>query len=79
MIATFPGISPLSTDRWAETWYWSLTPLSATRLFADVFGSENVEVCAYGNVLTSVAFLEGMAAGELRQQELERTTPSSRC
>ena len=29
VLATFPGISPLSTDRWAETWYWSLTPLSS--------------------------------------------------
>jgi glycosyltransferase involved in cell wall biosynthesis len=71
VLATFPGISPLSTDRWAQTWYWSLTPLSATRLFAEVFGSENVEVSAHGNVLASVAFLEGMAARELRRRELE--------
>jgi glycosyltransferase involved in cell wall biosynthesis/SAM-dependent methyltransferase len=66
VLATFPGISPISTDRWAATWHWALTPLSATRLFGEVFGPENVEVTAYGNVLTSLAFLEGMAAHELR-------------
>jgi hypothetical protein len=70
VLATVPGISPLSTDRWAETWYWSLTPLSVTRLFADVFGADNIEVSAHGNVLTSVAFLEGLAAEELRPREL---------
>ena len=75
LLATFPGISPISTDRWSETWYWSLTPLSATRLFGDVFGPDNVEVVAYGNVLTSVAFLEGMATRELRHRELETHDP----
>jgi glycosyltransferase involved in cell wall biosynthesis len=75
VLATVPGISPLSTDRWADTWYWSLTPLSATRLFGDAFGPENVEVAAGGNVLASVAFLEGMAAEELRRRELESMDP----
>lgn len=75
LLATFPGISPISTDRWAQTWYWSLTPLSATRLFGEVFGADNVEVLAYGNVLTSVAFLEGMASRELRRNELETHDP----
>ncbi len=75
LLATFPGISPISTDRWAESWYWSLTPLSAARLFGEVFGPDNVEVVAYGNVLTSVAFLEGMATRELSRHELETHDP----
>ena len=75
VLATFPGISPLSTDRWAETWYWALTPLSAARLFAEVFGEQNVEVLTYGNVLTSVAFLEGMASRELTSRELDAQDP----
>jgi SAM-dependent methyltransferase len=70
VLATFPGISPLSQDRWADTWYWALTPLSATRLFSDAFGSDGVEVSAHGNVLTSIAFLEGLASRELRRKEL---------
>jgi SAM-dependent methyltransferase len=75
LLTTFPGITPLSSDRWAETWYWALTPLSAARLFGDVFGPENVEVTAHGNVLTSVAFLEGLAARELRREELDVHDP----
>jgi glycosyltransferase involved in cell wall biosynthesis len=75
VLATFPGISPISTDRWAATWHWALTPLSATRLFGEVFDSANVEVTAYGNILTSVAFLEGMAAHELRARELVVSDP----
>jgi SAM-dependent methyltransferase len=75
LLTTFPGISPLSMDRWADTWYWALTPLSAARLFGDVFGSDDVEVTAHGNVLTSVAFLEGLATRELRREELDVDDP----
>jgi SAM-dependent methyltransferase len=75
VLATVPGISPVARDRRGETWYCSLTPPCATRLFGDVFGPENIEVRAHGNVLTSVAFLEGMAAQELRPRELRLNDP----
>jgi SAM-dependent methyltransferase len=75
LLATVPGISPISNDLWAGSWYWSLTPLSAVRLFGDEFGPENVEVEACGNVLTSVAFLEGMATDELHRHELDAGDP----
>jgi SAM-dependent methyltransferase len=75
LLCTSPGISPLSTDRWADTWYWAMTPLSAQRMFGDVFGPDNVEVTAHGNVLTSVALLEGLATRELRRSELEVDDP----
>jgi SAM-dependent methyltransferase len=75
VLATFPGISPLSADQWAGTWHWSLTPVSATRLFGEAFGAEHVDVVSYGNVLTSVAFLHGMAAHELRSRELALHDP----
>jgi len=74
-LTTFPGITPLSTHRWADTWYWALTPLSAARLFGDVFYPDKVEVAAHGNVLTSVAFLEGLATRELRREELSVDDP----
>ncbi|WP_448614624.1 glycosyltransferase [Modestobacter sp. URMC 112] len=75
LLATFPGISPLSDDEWAATWHWSLTPVSAARLFGDVFGTENVEVDFRGNVLSSIAFLHGLAAHELRPGELAWPDP----
>jgi hypothetical protein len=36
---------------------------------------EHIEVCGCGNVLTSVAFLEGLAQEELSRSELELNDP----
>jgi len=76
LLATFPGISQISRydmDRWGD--YWRFTDTSARRLFGDVFGAENVTVTTYGNVLTACAFLHGLAAHELRQEELDYHDP----
>ncbi len=70
-LVTLPGVSQISRydmERWGD--YWRFTPLSAQRVFADSFGADNVEVVAYGNVLTSVALLHGIAAEELTEEEL---------
>ena len=76
LLVTFPGISQISRydmDRWGD--YWRFTTLSAKRLFGEVFPPKNVEVQAYGNVLTAVAFLHGLAAEELKQEELDYHDP----
>lgn len=75
LLLTVPGISPVSHDTWDDTWYWSMTPLAVDRLFSSVFGEENAEVSSYGNVLSSTAFLHGMAAEELSQGELDVPDP----
>jgi len=72
LLATVPGISqmsPYDRDRWGE--YWRFTAQSLGRLLGDVFGAANVEVEAYGNVLASTAFLQGLCAGDLSHDELE--------
>ena len=51
-------------DRWGD--YWRFTTLSAQRLFEEEFSPENIEVKAYGNVLTATAFLYGLAVKELK-------------
>jgi glycosyltransferase involved in cell wall biosynthesis len=71
LLATFPGISQISTDEWGESWYWSFTTLSAQCLFEEVFPAANIQVETHGNVLTAISFLQGLAAGELRQEELD--------
>ncbi len=76
VLATVPGISQISEDEWSRSWCWSFTPHSARRLFAERFPPENVEVEAHGNVLSATAFLQGMAAHELRPQELDHRDPS---
>lgn len=72
LLATFPGISQISRydmDRWGD--YWRFTSLSARRLFEETFPKEKVTVKAYGNVLSAVAFLHGLAVEDLKSQELD--------
>jgi glycosyltransferase involved in cell wall biosynthesis len=71
LLATCPGISQISNDRWRESWYWAFTQLSARRLFEEIFPRQNVYVQVCGNVLTAIAFLQGLAAEELWQAELD--------
>nr|WP_231134163.1 glycosyltransferase [Motilibacter deserti] len=75
LLLTVPGITPLAADRWAQDWCWSLTPLAARRLFGDEFGPGLVEVRSWGNVLTAVAGIEGMAASELRPEQIDHVDP----
>ena len=70
VLATVPGISQIDRGRWRDTWFWSFTVASMTRLFGERFGDANVEVTYAGNALAAVAFLEGLATDELREDEL---------
>jgi len=76
LLATFPGISQRSDDEWAAYWCWSFTPLSAGKLFAEVFEPGAVTVESHGNVLAAVSFLEGLAAAELSPEELKANDPA---
>jgi len=76
VLATFPGIAYISRydlEHWGE--YWRLSSLSAKRLFGEVFSPESVEVQAYGNLLTAVAFLCGLSAEGFSQEELNYHHP----
>jgi SAM-dependent methyltransferase len=75
-LSSLSGISQISRydmDRWGD--YWRFTTLSARTLFESVFGAGNVEVQTFGNVLSSVAFLEGISAQELEPRELDYVDP----
>ncbi len=76
LLATFPGVSQIARDRWGETWYWGFTTLSARRLFEESFPAGTIEVESRGNVLTAIGFLHGLAAEELRQEELDFNDPT---
>jgi peptidoglycan/xylan/chitin deacetylase (PgdA/CDA1 family)/SAM-dependent methyltransferase len=71
LLATFPGVSPISRDQWGETWYWAFTSLSAQRLFEEVFPAANATVETQGNVLAAISFLHGLAVHELCKEELD--------
>ena len=74
LLATVPSVSRIVRDREGPD-YWRFTAASCTRLFAEIFGAEHITVHSYGNVLTAVAFLTGMAADELSNFELETHDP----
>lgn len=72
LLASLPSLSPIcryDMDRWGD--YWRFTSASVQRLFGDLFGPENMQVEAHGNVLVGTAFLYGMAAEELTTEELD--------
>ncbi len=76
LLLTVPGITSIDRGRWGDTWYWSLTRLSAKRLFDEIFGEANVTVCAAGNVYSAMCFLQGLALEEIDRQKLDRQDPS---
>jgi SAM-dependent methyltransferase len=71
VLATFPGISQIADDNWGDYQSWSFTTLSAQRLFEEVFPKSHIKIEACGNVLATIAFLQGLAVEELRSEELE--------
>jgi hypothetical protein len=72
LLATLPGICQISRydmERWGD--YWRFTSLSARRLFEEAFPPDNLSIQTHGNVLAANAFLYGLAAEELRKEELD--------
>jgi glycosyltransferase involved in cell wall biosynthesis/SAM-dependent methyltransferase len=75
LLVTVPGVSSVDSGEWGGTWMWSLTEASLGRLLAGSFAENDVAATTYGNVLTAVAFLHGLAEDELRPQEYDVTDP----
>lgn len=76
VLATVPGITKISPPEDAQFGeWWHYTGRSALRLGEEAFGAGNVEVVTYGNVLTAAGFLFGLAAADLRADELALHDP----
>jgi SAM-dependent methyltransferase len=69
LLATVPGVNRADEDPKGPS-LWSFTQAGCKVLFEDEFGSPNMAVRSYGNVLSAIAFLTGMAQQELRAAEL---------
>lgn len=70
LLLTVPGISQTTDENWRDSWYWSFTVPSLTRLAGEFFPEGSFQVGSHGNVLSAVAFLHGLAQQELRPGEL---------
>ena len=72
VLASVPTIAHVETTRCD---LWRFTPLLCEQLFGKYFGRENTSVQPRGNVLSAVAFLNGLAAEEFKQSELAAADP----
>jgi len=70
-LVTAPGISQIADRNWRDSWFWGFTSQSIGRLFREVFPPAHVTVRSHGNVLATIAFLEGLAVAELTEEELD--------
>jgi SAM-dependent methyltransferase len=76
LLATVPGLTRISPPEDAEYGeWWHYTSRSARRLAEESFGEGTVEVEAYGNVLSTAGFLYGLAASDLKPEELDVRDP----
>lgn len=76
LLLTVPGISQIDRGEWGNSWYWSLTTVSARRLFGTVFGAEAIDVEHHGNVFAATTFLQGMALEEVNPADLDVVDPA---
>lgn len=76
LLVTVPGLSPISGGKITEVWYWGFSVPSLKKLIGAHFTAERVEVRSYGNVLSTTAFLHGLATEELKPSELEAMDPA---
>jgi SAM-dependent methyltransferase len=75
LLATFPCASRIETEYGPDRDYWRFTPALLQRMFTDIFGEKCLAVQSYGNVLSCIAFMEGMASEELSRDELDIYDP----
>ncbi len=69
LLATLPVTSRVCDPPLTD--YWRFTPRAVERVLEEAFEPGEVSVRGHGNVLTQVAFLEGLAAEELSESQLE--------
>jgi SAM-dependent methyltransferase len=70
LLVTVPGVNRADEDPRSPS-LWSFTEAGCAQLFSTRFEDANLDVRAYGNVLSSMAFLTGLAREELKPEELD--------
>jgi SAM-dependent methyltransferase len=76
LLATFPTISKIDTNKKnANNDYWRFTSVAVRWIFGNIFGTENISVKGYGNLLTAVSFLYGLTVEDLNFREIDYFDP----
>jgi hypothetical protein len=71
-LAGFVSVSRYDAKRWGD--FWRFSDMSTKVLFERHFGKE-IEVISFGNLISATAMLHGLAAEELRQEEIFHADP----
>jgi hypothetical protein len=75
LLLTVPSVSKLDHEApTSDHWRW--TPAGLERLLSRAFPGDELRVEGHGNLLTSVAFLLGLAQEELSSEELAYDDPT---
>ncbi|HAI97447.1 MAG: methyltransferase [Cycloclasticus sp.] len=77
VLVTSHGITKVARREGIDSWgeYWHFTYQSKKHLFEQFFHSKSIHISTYGNILTTIASLHGLAANELDQNELDYCDP----
>jgi peptidoglycan/xylan/chitin deacetylase (PgdA/CDA1 family) len=76
LLLTVPCITPIHAgDQYGDAWHWCFTVASTSRLCAELFGHDALQIEAFGNVFAATAFLYGLADSELTREELDHFDP----
>jgi peptidoglycan/xylan/chitin deacetylase (PgdA/CDA1 family)/SAM-dependent methyltransferase len=75
LLATLPCASRVCLEYGPQGDFWRVTEAGARTLFEQVFPTDMVQTRAFGNVLTNVAFLIGLASHELSAAEYASYDP----
>ncbi len=70
LLATVPVISRTEPEL-VQADYWRFKPPACAALFGEIFRAGRIVVRSYGNVLSCIAALAGMAHQELAARELD--------
>ena len=68
--------------RGRDPWYWNYTARGVQHLLGEVFKPSDVSVQSYGNLVSAIAVLEGLSAGELKEvgaRRLRSCLPGADC
>jgi SAM-dependent methyltransferase len=74
LLITLPGITRADPEHTGGD-RWRVTPAGLNTLLARTCSGARREVAGYGNLITAVAFLMGLAADELEDSELNAADP----
>ena len=71
LLVTVPVVSRVIAVPGRFLDYWRFTEHSCQRLFSEHFENDDIAISIYGNVLSCIGFLTGLASQELTRRELQ--------